>query len=132
MTCHRRPVLFELDWDAVLQRPLPAFIPVSKFQVAERDVAVIVKDSVDHDDLMAAIARAVPQALLLDVTVFDVFRPDFKAQKKRPGWLPTRKAWPFVAIAQHGCGPDRRADREFARQAVVQQLVADTGARLRA
>ena len=126
------PVLFELDWDAVLQRPLPAFIPVSKFQVAERDVAVIVKDSVDHDDLMAAIARAVPQALLHNVTVFDVFRPDFRDPEKTP-WLATGEKSVGIRLQLRSTDAALTEEQiEFARQAVVQQLVADTGARLRA
>ena len=126
------PVLFELDWDAVLQRPLPAFIPVSKFQVAERDVAVIVKDSVDHDDLMAAIARAVPQALLHNVTVFDVFRPDFRDPEKTP-WLTTDEKSVAIRLQLRSMDAALTEEQiEFARQAVVQQLVADTGARLRA
>ena len=126
------PVLFELDWDAVLQRPLPAFIPVSKFQVAERDVAVIVKDSVDHDDLMAAIARAMPQALLHNVTVFDVFRPDFRDPEKTP-WLTTDEKSVAIRLQLRSMDAALTEEQiEFARQAVVQQLVADTGARLRA
>ena len=126
------PVLFELDWDAVLQRPLPAFIPVSKFQVAERDVAVIVKDSVNHDDLMAAIARAMPQALLHNVTVFDVFRPDFRDPEKTP-WLATGEKSVGIRLQLRSTDAALTEEQiEFARQAVVQQLVADTGARLRA
>ena len=126
------PVLFELDWDVVSQRPQPAFIPVSKFQAAERDVAVIVKDSVRHDDLMTAITRAVPQALLQDATVFDVFRPNPKAPEKTP-WLAADEKSVAIRLQLRSMDAALTEEQiESARQAVVQQLVADTGARLRA
>ena len=126
------PVLFELDWDVVSQRPQPAFLPVGKFQAAERDVAVIVKDSVRHDDLMTAITRAVPQALLQDATVFDVFRPNPKAPEKTP-WLAADEKSVAIRLQLRSMDAALTEEQiEFARQAVVQQLVADTGARLRA
>jgi phenylalanyl-tRNA synthetase beta chain len=126
------PVLFELDWDIVSQRPQPAFIPVSKFQAAERDVAVIVKDSVRHDDLITAITRAVPQTLLQDATVFDVFRPNPKAPEKTP-WLAADEKSVAIRLQLRSMDAALTEEQiESARQAVVQQLVADTGARLRA
>ncbi len=69
------PVLFELALDGVLQRPVPAFQPVSKFQPVERDMAVIVAESVTHSALMAAIDRADTRGLLKSAVLFDVYRP---------------------------------------------------------
>jgi phenylalanyl-tRNA synthetase beta chain len=68
------PVLFELDLDAVMQRELPSSVAISKFQAVERDIAVVVKDSVSHAALMRAIADAPTQGLLHDALLFDVFR----------------------------------------------------------
>ena len=69
------PILFELELDAVLQRSVPVFKPVGKLQPVERDIAVIVQDSVTHDALMKAIHFADTQGLLKSATLFDVYRP---------------------------------------------------------
>ena len=69
------PVVFELDLDAVLQRPVPVFKAVSKLQPVERDIAVIVPESVTHSALMSAIGEAGTHGLLKGATLFDVYRP---------------------------------------------------------
>jgi len=68
------PVMFELALDAVLQRDLPVFQSVSRHQPVERDIAVVVKESVTHAAVMEAI-RAPGSALLRDAVLFDVYRP---------------------------------------------------------
>jgi len=69
------PVMFELELDAVLQRGVPEFKPVAKLQPVERDIAVIVAESVTHAALMQAVWSAPTQGLLRDATLFDVYRP---------------------------------------------------------
>jgi len=69
------PLLFELELDAVLQRPVPVFKAVSKLQPVERDIAVIVRERVTHAALMAAIHHADTNDLLKAATLFDVYRP---------------------------------------------------------
>ena len=69
------PLLFEIELDALLQRKVAAFVPVSKLQPVERDVALIVTESVTHAALMAAINGAETQGLLKGATLFDVYRP---------------------------------------------------------
>lgn len=69
------PLLFELELDAVLQRQVPVFKAVSKLQPVERDIAVIVPESVTHSALMAAIHGANTQGMLKSATLFDVYRP---------------------------------------------------------
>ena len=69
------PVLFELDLDAVTARQVPSFQPVPRFQPAERDLAVIVPDSVTHAQLVAAIRGADTGGLLREVALFDVYKP---------------------------------------------------------
>ena len=68
------PVLFELDLEAVMQRALPSSEVISKFQAVERDIAVVVKESVSHAALMQTIHAAPTQGLLQDALLFDVFR----------------------------------------------------------
>ena len=69
------PVVFELALDAVLARPVPEFKPVAKFQAVQRDIAVVVADSVTHAALMAAVWAAPTSGLLRDAQLFDVYRP---------------------------------------------------------
>ncbi|MGC1172957.1 phenylalanine--tRNA ligase subunit beta [Polaromonas sp.] len=69
------PIVFELALDAVLQRPVPGFQPVSKLQPVERDIAVIVAEAVTHAALMAAIEGADTRGLLKSATLFDIYRP---------------------------------------------------------
>ena len=69
------PLLFELELDAVQQRQVPVFKAVSKLQPVERDIAMIVQESVTHAAFMSAIRDANTQGLLKDATLFDVYRP---------------------------------------------------------
>ena len=68
------PIFFELDWAAVLQRPVPEFAPVSRHQAVERDLAIVVQELVTHDAVMHAIC-ALESAWLKRATLFDVYRP---------------------------------------------------------
>ncbi|MEN9887803.1 MAG: Phenylalanine--tRNA ligase beta subunit, partial [Pseudomonadota bacterium] len=58
------PVLFELDMDAVLSQRLPVYETISKHQPVERDLAVVVAESVTHEALMNAIHAAKTDGLL--------------------------------------------------------------------
>ena len=68
------PIVFELDLEAALQRTLPHGQPLPRQQAAQRDLALVVKDGVSHDALMAAITAA-GGALLRSARLFDVFKP---------------------------------------------------------
>jgi phenylalanyl-tRNA synthetase beta chain len=78
------PMLFELDLDAVLARPLPVFAPLPRQQSAWRDVALVVADTVRHDDLVQAL-RADPQGLVRMATLFDVYRGGGASSGLAPG-----------------------------------------------
>ena len=69
------PLLFELELDAVLQRRVPIYEFVSKLQPVERDIAVIVPDSLTHAVLMKAVLEINTHGLLKSATLFDVYRP---------------------------------------------------------
>jgi len=69
------PVVFELNLDAVLARDVPVSQGVSKFQAVERDLALIVAESITHDALMQAIEAAPTLGLLRQAVLFDIYRP---------------------------------------------------------
>jgi phenylalanyl-tRNA synthetase beta chain len=80
------PVFFELALDAVLQRDVPVFQAVSRHQPVERDIAIVVKETVTHAAVMDAI-RAPGRALLRDAVLFDVYRPKKAADGTVTGGL---------------------------------------------
>lgn len=80
------PVMFELALDAVLRRDVPVFQSVSRHQPVERDIAVVVKESVTHAAVMDAIS-APGSVLLRDAVLFDVYRPKKAADGPVAGGL---------------------------------------------
>ena len=69
------PVLFELALDTVLSRVVPVAQGVAKHQPVERDIAVIVHESVTHAQLMQSIHDAPTDGLLQGAVLFDIYRP---------------------------------------------------------
>jgi len=69
------PLLFELELDTLQQRQVPFFKAVGKLQPVERDIAVIVQESVTYAALMTAIHDANTQGLLKKASLFDIYRP---------------------------------------------------------
>ena len=77
------PVLFELDLEAALQRPVPVFRDLPRYQPVQRDLSFIVSDRVSHDQLFAVLLDD-PTGLVRRATLFDVYRPG-KADGPAPG-----------------------------------------------
>ncbi|MDO8905943.1 phenylalanine--tRNA ligase subunit beta [Hydrogenophaga sp.] len=71
-------VMFELDLNAVLNRQVPVYLPVSRYQSVQRDLAIVVKESVTHAAIMEAI-HAAESPWLHDALLFDVYRPKKQA-----------------------------------------------------
>ncbi len=67
-------LLFEFDLEPLLERPLPAFQPLARQQVATRDLALVVADGVTHERLVQAL-RDDPQGTVRSATLFDIFKP---------------------------------------------------------
>lgn len=130
------PVMFELELDAVLQREVPAFKLVAKHQPVERDIAVIVAESVTHAALMQAVWSAPTQGLLREAVLFDVYRA--KPQKgvdstaTTGGGLTADEKSLAVRLTLNSDEATLTEDQiEAAVQAVVEQLVSGLGARQR-
>ena len=68
------PVLFELDLAALQQLPVPVFSPVPRQQPVLRDLALVLRDDVPHDALMAQL-RADPAGLVRSASLFDLYKP---------------------------------------------------------
>ncbi|MBH2019379.1 MAG: phenylalanine--tRNA ligase subunit beta [Burkholderiales bacterium] len=122
------PLLFELELDAVLERQVPVFKAVSKLQPVERDIAVIVQESVTHATLMAAIHHADTQGLLKAATLFDVYRPQHANSTMQLG----EKSLAVRLLLSSDVVTLTEESIEAAVHAVLKSLEAQFQARLRA
>ncbi|MFA5242322.1 MAG: phenylalanine--tRNA ligase subunit beta [Sulfuricella sp.] len=66
-------VMFEIDLAALMQRKLPVFSEISKFPTVRRDLAVVVDDAVNVQDLLDGMRKHLP-ATVTDLKLFDVYR----------------------------------------------------------
>ena len=120
------PVLFELAMEAVLDRPVPVFEPVSRQQPVQRDLALVVGDEVSHDALIAAL-REDPEGLVRSATLFDVYKPS----APQPGMAAGERSL-AVRLELLDFNTTLTEDRiELARAAAVARAEKAVGARLR-
>ena len=122
------PVLFELEFDAVLQRSVPVFRSVSKLQPVERDIAVIVAESTTHAALMASIHQADTSGLLKSASLFDVYRPHQANASMQLG----EKSLAVRLVLSSDAATLTEEAIEAAVQAVIGNLQHQLNARLRA
>jgi phenylalanyl-tRNA synthetase beta chain len=121
------PVMFELDLEAVMARKLPAAKGISKLQAVERDIAVVVKESVGHTALMQAIHAADTKGLLQEAMLFDVFR----AKEATASMALDEKSLAIRLTLQSSDATLTDEQIEVAVAAVLQALQAKLDARLR-
>ncbi|WP_332877017.1 phenylalanine--tRNA ligase subunit beta [Massilia sp. S19_KUP03_FR1] len=72
------PVIFEVDVAALQQRPLPAYVEISKFPGATRDLALVVKQDVAAQDILDAFAAELAKnpagKIVQAIVLFDEYR----------------------------------------------------------
>jgi phenylalanyl-tRNA synthetase beta chain len=128
----QNPVMFELKLDVVLLRQVPVFSPVAKFQPVERDISVIVAESVSHDRLMQAILAAPTQGMVKSAALFDVFRPKTSVADANTVALgPDEKSLTVRLTLNSDDATLTEIQIEPAIAAVLAQLQSDVGARQR-
>ncbi len=121
------PVMFELDLDACLARPVPHAAPLPKQQSVIRDLALVVPDRVSHDALIAA-AMADTTGLTRSVQLFDLFKP-----KAATAGIGTDERSMAVRIELRDDDATLTDERiEVAVAATKARLQSQLGARLRA
>jgi phenylalanyl-tRNA synthetase beta chain len=121
------PVLFELDAEALLAQPVPAYQPVPKQQSVQRDIALIVGEHVTHDALMASLHAAPTEGLLRSASLFDVYRPS--AGSSALAANERSLALRLELLDEQQPLTDERSDAVV--QAIVAKVQQDLGARLR-
>jgi len=121
------PVVFELELDAVLARTLPQGQGVPKQQAVQRDIALIVGESVTHDALMATIAGASSDGLIRSARLFDVFKPAAANAEMKDG--ERSMAVRLELLDDEATLTDERVEAAVA--AVIEVAGRELGARLR-
>ncbi|MBU0593471.1 MAG: phenylalanine--tRNA ligase subunit beta [Gammaproteobacteria bacterium] len=66
-------VMFEIDLAALMQRKIPVFSEISKFPTVRRDLAVVVDDAVNVQELLDGMRKHLP-VMVTDLKLFDVYR----------------------------------------------------------
>ena len=66
------PMVFELDLEAILDKPFNFFAPISKFPAVVRDLAVVVEKNISLDFMVKNLENALPK-LVKDIVLFDVY-----------------------------------------------------------
>ncbi|THU02847.1 phenylalanine--tRNA ligase subunit beta [Lampropedia puyangensis] len=123
------PVLFELDLNAALQRPVPAAKPVPKYQLIERDVAVVVAESISFAQVQTAIGKAKTAIKIANVLLFDIYRP--VAGQTATGVSQGEKSL-AIRLTLDGAGTALTdSDIDQTVTAVVKELASAVSARLR-
>ena len=126
------PTMFELSLDAVLARTVPAFQAVSRHQPVERDLAIVVRESVTHAEVMQAI-RDADNSLLRDAALFDVYRPKKLADGSTAGgFAPDEKSLAVRLVFSRDDATLTDAEIDAVVKKVLEQLAQRVSARLRA
>ncbi len=121
------PVLFELDAAAVMERVVPAAVPVARQQAVMRDIALVVGESVGHDAVIGSLLGAATGGLLRSAKLFDVYRPVAGAAGFEPG--ERSLAIRLELLDDEAPLTDERSDA--AVKAVIEAAQTAVGARLR-
>src|SRR6185436_16008068 len=67
------PVLFELEYDVISGRRLPAYNETSKFPLVRRDIAAEVDEGVSYQAIVEALRQGRP-AIVTEIGLFDIYR----------------------------------------------------------
>jgi len=123
------PLLFEFEWEALVQTTVPKAQGVARFQSVERDIAVVVKEAVTHADLMKAVYSAPTKGLLKSASLFDIYRPKGQAAA---GIEEGEKSLAVRITLASDEATLTEAEIEHSTSLVLEELSSKVGARLRA
>ncbi|MDR5731708.1 phenylalanine--tRNA ligase subunit beta [Caballeronia sp. LZ025] len=125
------PILFEIEADALMERPLPVPSEVSKFPPVRRDIAIVVDQSVPVQALLDELENARSEPACKHVTrvaLFDEFRPKSNTSG---GLGEHEKSLAFRVTLQDTGGTLQDETVDTAIRTLVDRLARVHGARLR-
>lgn len=118
-----RPVVFEVEAEALTRRTLPRHRGLSRYPAVRRDIAVVVDASLEVGGILAAVRTARP-AVVTEFELFDVYHGE--------GIEPGKKSLAFRMLLQHTEKTLTDAEIEAAVAEVLALLSERFGAVLRA
>jgi phenylalanyl-tRNA synthetase beta chain len=135
----KAPVVFELDLAPLLERPLPRYAEVSKFQPLTRDISITVDDALPVgaiEDAVRSLSRTDGRlSAVREFRLFDVYRPrpdsSKVAEASANALLNKEKSLAFRMVLQDTDRALNDADADAAVGAIVEGLEKQCGARLR-
>jgi len=116
------PVLFELDYDVISQRGLPAYQEVPRFPVVRRDISAEVDEGVGYEAILAGLEAKRP-AIVTEISLFDIYRGS--------GVGKGRKSLAFRVLLQDTRKTLTESEVESAVQELRQELEQQFNAKLR-
>ncbi|MBV6474908.1 MAG: phenylalanine--tRNA ligase subunit beta [Rhodocyclaceae bacterium] len=116
------PVLFELDLDAVLQQPLPAYQEVSRFPGVVRDIALVVAQEQSAQPMLETLLAVAP-AFVREVVLFDVYHGK--------GVDPEKKSLAFRVVMQDTEKTLSEGEVDAAVMAMIEAATKKFAAKLR-
>ena len=116
------PVLFELDYDVISERDLPAYNDVSRFPSVRRDISAEVDEAVSYQAILAGLAEKKP-AIVTEISLFDIYRG--------PGVGNGRKSLAFRVLLQDTRKTLTEAEVDSAVEVLRQVLQQRFNAKLR-
>ncbi len=116
------PVVFEVDLEPLLARPVPAGRPVSRQPVVRRDLALVVDEAVPVASLLGAMERE-KAPFVVEIRPFDLFRG--------PGLPNGRKSVAILVLMQDTARTLTDAEIEGAVEALAAAAHRELGATLR-
>jgi phenylalanyl-tRNA synthetase beta chain len=128
----KAPILFELEFDALLQRSVPVAQPVLKTQDVERDIAILVAEKVTHAEVMSTIASVPSNGLTRSATLFDIYRPKVSGGETASNAIAADEKSLAVRLTFNSQDATLNDEViEAAVNAVLDQLRSQVGAKLR-
>jgi len=135
----KAPIVFELELEPLLARPLPSYVEVPRFPPVQRDISIIVDDALPVQsiiDVVRSLSRTDDRlSALRDFRLFDVYRPRPDSSKitgaSANALLNKEKSLAFRIVLQDTGRSLNDADADAALGAIIEGLEQRCGARLR-
>lgn len=121
------PILFEIDWNAIENLPLPKIAEISKFPAVGRDLAVVLKQNVTAQSVLSAM-NSVKAAIVKEIVLFDEFKPTLE---RAGGMQPDEKSLAFRITLSDETQTLQDAQVEAAVSQLLEKITIQFGARLR-
>jgi len=121
------PVMFEIDWAAIVEMGLPTIVTISKFPAVTRDLAVVVKQSVTAAQLLDAM-KSSKQVLVKKIELFDEFKP---TAGRMGGMAENEKSLAFRITLSDDSGTLQDAQVEPVISSLIEAMSVKCEARIR-